>query len=302
MVTIIEYSKTKTHLERQHDRSKARSHAAAFAHHRRRSSTPPKLCTQVQSVRPVQELRSLAFFRERTSVQWPGWSDSEFWSSIVPCVASSYPHVFQSLGAIADYHEALETGDPARRRLSVTQGYRAIATMNTGHSSTPMSVILVSCMITAALSGIVNDHIFFQALKTQFGLLEDITDDEFSLIPLLKRQRSRICQMLDPLSVLRLGAVEDSVPIITAFQTLLQARDCLEQVLNNAAHQVKSGRPLNKSHLADWLTAFNDLRSQVTFTGWLGLRAAYGMSLVQVETLCKHPCSMVGGLLVHTKG
>lgn len=287
IIIIEEVSKTKTDHERQLDRSKARSHAASFAHHRRRSSASPKLYRQIRSARPKQQLRSLAFFRERTSVQWPGWSDSEFWTSLAPCIAASYPHVFQTLSAIADYHQALETDDSELRRLSVAQGHRAIASMNTGYLCTPMSVIMVSCMITAALSALVNDHIFHQALKTLFGLLEGNTDDELGLISLIKRQRSRICQMLDPLTVLREGTVAESTPLIITFQTLEQARETLEQVLNTAARQMKSGGSLCESAITDWLATFETLRHRVDETGWLGLRAAYGMSLIQIETLCK---------------
>ena len=287
IIIIEEVSKNKTDHERRLDRSKARSHAASFAHHRRRSSASPKLYRQIQSARPKQQLRSLAFFRERTSIQWPGWSDSEFWTSLAPCIAASYPHVFQTLGAIADYHQALETDDSELRRLSVAQGHRAIATMNTGYLCTPMSVIMVSCMITAALSALVNDHIFHQALKTLFGLLEGNADDELGLMSLIKRQRSRICQMLDPLTVLREGTVADSTPFDITFQTLSHARESLEQVLNHAARQMKSGKPLCRSALTEWLTAFEALRDRVDDTSWLGLRAAYRMSLVQIETLCK---------------
>ena len=298
IIIIEEVSKNKTEHERQLDRSKARSHAASFAHHRRRSSASPKLYRQIHSARPKQQLRSLAFFRERTSLQWPGWSDGEFWTSLAPCIAASYPHVFQGLSAIADYHQALETDDSELRRLSVAQGHQAIASMNTDYLCTPTSVIIVSCMITAALFALVNDHIFHQALKTLFGLLEGNAYDEFSLISLVKRQRSRICQMLDPLTVLREGTVTDSTPFKITFQTLPQARDSLERVLNDGARQMKSGRPLCKSAITDWLATFEALRHRVDDTGWLGLRAAYGMSLVQIETLCKARCRLPSCLFV----
>lgn len=246
--------------EKEVERSKIRSHAATVSHMRSHRVVPSAAIPSPQS---KHELRSLAFFKERTAVEWSGWTDQSFWRSLAPSVASTYPSVSLAMVAIGAYHESLETGNAKLRAFSVAQGYKSIKWINEHHSSTTACVLMTHCMITSAFSALLNDHLYYQAIQTQFSLIGGVKRDEFGLVQLLKRQRSRHCQMIDPLPLLREAIIANSDPVIYKFQNLLDARRILEQVLNRVASQAKSNVPMDKSLLETWKTHFGELQHKV---------------------------------------
>ena len=51
------------------------------------------------------ELRSLAFFRERTALQIDSFFPSAFWGVLVPQIAHREPSIRHALIALSDFHE-----------------------------------------------------------------------------------------------------------------------------------------------------------------------------------------------------
>ena len=282
MFTFIEEPSTaKSNKERHVRLSKARAHAALAGYRRRYQHDP---WAHLSYNRPSQQLRSLAFYRERTSVEWSGWSDAYFWNVHAPQFAAVYPSVSQALDAIALFHESTVTSNADTRSLSVTRGQQAITRLVRAHSSTPMTVILAQAVIHTSLAALFNDIVHNEAVKSQFALLDSVTEDDY-IASLLKRQRSLQCQMNDPRPLLRQAVIQQSQPFNKHFDTLEGARDSLEGVLNSLASQSKSAIPIDKAQLREWQFAFDQLRTKVNYSAWLGLKSACGMSVITIETL-----------------
>lgn len=282
MFTFIEEPSTARSKQERHLRlSKARSHAALAGYRRRYLHDP---WAHISSNRPTRELRSLAFYRERTSVEWSSWSDAYFWKVHALQLAAAYPSVSEALDAIALFHESTITGNADTRSLSVVRGQQAITRLVKTHASTPMTVILAQTVIHTSLGALFNDIVHNEAVKTQFALLDSVADDDY-VASLLKRQRSLQCQMHDPRLLLSQAAIQQPQPFNKHFDTLESARESLEGVLNNLARQSKSAIPIDKTQLEEWQLVFDQLRTKVNHTAWLGLKGACGMAVITVETL-----------------
>ena len=125
-----------------------------------------------------------------------------------------------------------------------------------------------------------------QASRLQYSFDGTDTGDDIGVLSLIKHNRSRWLQFLDPLYSLRTAKLPpSSTPSITVFLDLREARDTLIQVLNKVAREAQLRIPLDLFLLNRWRKAFDRLRSTESYVSWIGLRAAYGMALVQIETL-----------------
>ena len=77
---------------------------------------------------------------------------------------------------------------------------------------------------------------YLRCLKSEFVLIDIPGDDSFDQKSLIRRHRCRMCQLCDPLPLLRETNMKNSEPINLSFNSLTQARECLESVLETAAY------------------------------------------------------------------
>lgn len=149
------------------------------------------------------------------------------------------------------------------------------------------TALLAHSIIVTQISGFINISSFLQSLRIQCSFIDTIGFDEFNLTGLSKRVLSRQCQVLDPLPLLR----EASIPWpartsdLGPFNTLCQARESLEGVLNTAAFQVKSGNVIDPTLLDTWQANFTKLRDSSDDALWLTIKASYGMAKIMIETM-----------------
>ena len=115
------------------------------------------------------EGRSLQFFRERTSVEWSGWCDRRFWTSLVPQAAASYPALKHAMISLSAYHESLEvqseSDSSAFRELSVRQGNKALACFRESYDQMPLAAILCFYIVMTEFSAILGIMLYLQTQK-----------------------------------------------------------------------------------------------------------------------------------------
>ena len=202
-------------------------------------------------------------------------------------MAASHPVLRDSLVALAVHHEGLETNNPDFLSWSVAKATKNIAWINQHYDTVPRNILLAYCIIATQLSGLMSRGTFLQSLRTQSTFVDGTGVDNRGLEPLCRRILSRQCQILDPLPLLR----EASLPVpplgctLTQCESLAQAQVSLENALNIVAAQVKSGAIADFPLLQEWLINFTSLRDHCHYPSWLTLKAAYGMSIIQIETM-----------------
>ena len=72
---------------------------------------------------------------------------------------------------------------------------------------------------------------------------------------------------------------------VAQFDSLSEARESLEQVLNTLAFQIKSQTYPDRNPLIWWLGNFMRLRERSDFLAWRVLKVAYEMSVIQIDML-----------------
>ena len=282
LIIVEEPSRKKTRREKELQQSRVRAHVATVTH---RSRIPHDVYARILPTRPVRELRALAFYHERTSREWAGWNDASLWTEAIPQAAVTFPMMYHSLIALASFHESLEVQNQALKKFSITQGQMCITWFNEHHHDVPLSVVLMHSLIITELSGLMNDRTYQQAVKAQNALIGDDGEDEHYLKTMMRRQRSRQCQLISPLPLLRQAKIPKPGLIKYEFDNLWQARESLEGTLNTIANQVKSDLPVQSFLLHVWLKAFMLLRNTSEHISWLSLRAGYSLAIVQIETM-----------------
>ena len=271
--------------------AKVRSHAATVSHRVRKQHDP---FSYPRSPEPVYELRALAFYHRRTSKEWSSWSDSALWVSIAPMLAANYAGFHHGIVALGAAHEFLEKGDAGLQALSVSKAQACIAWCNDNYWTTSNSILLafsvllteLTCLVSrTALSRLISSGSYQQAIKAEDQLVDVEADDNFCLKPLLKRRRSRLCQLCNPLPLLRTGIVKQPVSVDVCFNTIQQARDSLESILNSLARQVKAGAPVDHALHQGWLHSLNKLKTKSNDVTWKALKVAYLISVIQIATM-----------------
>lgn len=202
-------------------------------------------------------------------------------------IASEYPILNHSLTALAAYHEGIESNDRDLKAFSITEAGKAIAWVNQHHDAVPSTLLITHSIIVTQISGFVNVSSFLKSLRIQCSLVGFLDVDDFNLTPLSKRLLSRQCQVLSPLPLLRQAYIPScpDVSIPVRFETIDQARQSLEDVLNTVASQVKSGHAADSCLLNKWQTSFHEIQSRCERSLWLTLNASYGMARIQIETM-----------------
>ena len=240
----------------------------------------------ISSQQSPSELRSLHFYREKTSVEWSGWCDSYFWTELVPAIAQDYEAVSFALTALAAGHESLEVDNANLRRFSIVQAGKSITWMNEHQHDVSWPVWITHCIVVAQLAALVHAQSYWKILKVLDDNLQSIKTDEYRLRGLVKRLLSQHCQQMDPLPSLQKWTPVEGTPIpsMPDFASLPEAREYLEKVLNTVVFQIKNDRHDGRDLLSWWLTNFMRLRDRCDILGWKVLKAAYGMSVVQINT------------------
>ena len=283
LIIVEEPSRKKTRHEKELLKSIVSAHVATVTH---RSRRPHDVYARILPTRPVRELRALAFYHERTSLEWAGWNDARLWTEAIPQAAATFPMMYHSLIGLASFHESFEMPNQALKKFSIAQAQMCITWFNEHHHDVPLSVVMMVSVIITELSGLMNDRTHQQAIKAQNALIDHGEADEHYLKTLMRRQRSRHCQLISPLPLLRQAKIiPSSGPIRFNFDDLWQARESLEGILNTIAHQVKSDMPVQSSLLHHWLQSFVLLRDTSDKVSWLALRAGYSLAIVQIETM-----------------
>ena len=241
----------------------------------------------MSSRQSLSQLRSLQFYRERTSAEWSGWCDIHFWQELVPAVALECEAVNYALTALATAHEGLESNDAQLQHLCLVQASKSIGWMNEHQHDFSWPVWVTHCILLAEFTALVNPRFYFRCLRVLVDILHSMRWDEYHLRPLLERICGQHCQQLDPFPSLRKWSPAEPKPIpsILEFRTLSEARNNLENVLNTLVFQIKNRICVDRYLLSRWLKHFLQLEGQCDTLGWKILKAAYGMSIVQIETL-----------------
>lgn len=240
----------------------------------------------VSSRQSSSELRSLRFYREKTSVEWSGWYDNYFWTELVPAIAQDYEAVSFALTALAAGHESLEVDNAHLRRFCIAQAGKSITWMNDHQHDVSWPVWITQCIIVAQLAALVHAQTYARCLKVLDDILRSMKTDEYCLRGLVQRIVSQHCQQMDPLPSLRKWTPVEGSPILSMpdFASLPEAREYLEKVLNTVVFQIKNHRHVERDLLSWWLTSFLRLQDRCDILGWKVLKAAYGMSVVQINT------------------
>ena len=276
-----------------------------------------------------QELRFLQFFREKTAVEWSGWHDTEFWHRIAPQLARSHPvvkHALVSLGAFRASFEAEDAGTRDKNRaLSLRQAAKSIAGFNRDYEIMSMTAIFISSIALTAMASCIDIFTFLHTMRVEFQLMDQVRSQMIEgvstltrtdrhiitnyLEPLIERQRSREGRILDSLYALSVAPATSfyvsQVPNVpTVFNTLWQARQTLEELLQWTTYTVKTQNcpvneiPSDAEYLVHrWLHALESLHQRTSLTedqtcSWLALRASCRMAVMMIRTMSS-PTEMV---------
>ncbi|KAL2429115.1 hypothetical protein ABEF95_013326 [Exophiala dermatitidis] len=206
-------------------------------------------------VRP-EELRSLVFYCQRTAPEWSGWRDASFWNKLILQACRSNRSILHGLVALGAFHESCEIDEASNlQHLALCQCIKATREA----CEHPISDIaaLISCILFICLQNLQNSHSAYQLLTSGHSLVSDIderlasgtlvlSDSEVMVLnktlrPIIERLRMRFCSIVDIPSALALHVMtrqqtaERGSPLPetpASFQTLLEARNKLEQIVD----------------------------------------------------------------------
>ena len=270
-----------------------------------------------------REGRSFHFFLERTSIEWSGWLDRDFWSILVPQAAASCPAARHALMCLGAYHESLEAwqqGDRARcaacKDFSVQQGNKALACFRQDYDDLPLAMILCCYIILNEFTANLDHPIHLQTRKAQYEIMNEVrrlrdqstrqmsNSDMYYistyLEPLVDKQSSKGAQFINPLFCLRMTPssdfyVEHNTTLPHTFDTLWHARQTLEFLLNSAtyAHKTSVSKSLPakfRAQFEQWLIRLQKFRdasnlSETDLCSWQLLKAASKICFMMIETV-----------------
>ncbi|KAK5065363.1 hypothetical protein LTR84_001201 [Exophiala bonariae] len=237
------------------------------------------------------ELRSLAFFCQRTAPEWSGWRDASFWNKLILQACHLNRSILHGVVALGALHESSEIDGESDERSSLQD----IALHQSSKASrlaveTAVSDIstLISCIIFICMQNLQDSHTAYQLLKTGHSLISDIdrrllsgelilAESEKTVLnsflrPIIERLRMRFCCIVDVPSALAISAalrkskmeVPLSLPSIpTVFSSLLEARNKLELIIEWAQENVDPSKLSLQGHsqtqnlLSMWIDALD---------------------------------------------
>lgn len=231
---------------------------------RSRKKSKEKATTAPLSMRPltyawsnsclgIAERRSLAFFQSRTSQDFSGWLDYDFWNVLVLQLAQQSTAITQSLIALAALHESIDYRSQSYdsinhlERLSRVQSSKAIEAAK--RPDLTYLEALTSCLVILCYQSLQQCPYAFRLLKAGCKMLEefdrqvdrqDAMTVELRIKPLFKRLQCRICGIGDALVSLRMSQqhsekpsrlASSSTPLIsTSFENLHEAQAALRSI------------------------------------------------------------------------
>ena len=257
-----------------------------------RHSAKTRSCASLTLSRPhlrlhqnYQEGRSFQFYLERTSLECSGWHDYEFWTHYVPQAAASHSPLRHAIIALGAYHESQEALSPSTGTdclaLCIEQGNKALECLRRNHEQMSLAAILCCYIIMTESAAALGHPADIQTQMVLCDMMDGFriqqakypncasAGDQYYIFtylePLIEKQRSRAGHIIDPLHSLRNTCqshfyVRDLPPTPESFDTLSQARQSLESLLNWTTYAVKTG-----SFAADQLPR----ESEVWFEQWL---------------------------------
>nr|POE51670.1 hypothetical protein CFP56_25877 [Quercus suber] len=275
-----------------------------------------------QGFRP-EERSSLAFFQLRTSRDWAGWQDAPFWSALVLPLSHQSRAVANSLIALSALHESKEVNDECYRTrlrcMSISHSGKMVQEL-AGSNLTYFEAI-VSCVIVLCFQNIHGHRKSFRLLRSGLQLLEQrknhVSKDEEDSIqrhikPVFDLLHCRICRMGDLASSIVIsvrnqqGQTVDhhrtSIPTIPAtFKTMLEARDCLQSILD-WGHDAAGSYYLHKSSNADFAQSLQHLRKkwETALRLYSEDKAGTEMMTVDRSTGLLRAACIVGTILLQT--
>ncbi|KAL2414136.1 hypothetical protein ABEF95_003156 [Exophiala dermatitidis] len=220
-------------------------------------------------VRP-EELRSLAFYCQRTAPEWSGWRDASFWNKLILQACRSNQAILHGLVALGALHESSEVSEVGEasdlQHLALHQCIKA--TREACEHAISDIAALISCILFICLQNLQNSHSAYQLLTSGHSLVSDmderlasgtlvLTDSEVTVLnktlrPIIERLRMRFCSIVDIPSALALHVMtrqqtaEHGSPLpetLASFKTLLQARNKLEEIVDWAEQNVHPSLP-----------------------------------------------------------
>lgn len=255
-------------------------------------SLPPPITSLTNTT--SAESRSLAFFREKTAIEWPSWHDAEFWRVLAPQACYAYPCVKHAIASIGAYHEGLTTDvddeDTFERHkeFSFAQSKKALACLSRDYETMPISAILAAYTAIAAASTYMHDTLYWQAIRMQCNIIDSIRANQYVLSqsekmyithylePIIERQRSKAGQYIDLVYCLHMTPathfyVPTPIRMPSTFQSLYHAESHLEDFLSHTTYltKVQNLPPLTipdecTTLHSSWLAALDALHSTLT--------------------------------------
>ena len=259
------------------------------------------------------EARCLDFFRHKTIVDGAGWADIPFWYLALR-LAPSQPSIFHALVSLSCAHESLSLTDKDQKKRVKAASWRnsnqAVRLAREYHSDRSMPMLLVLSVIFASTQMFEDVHVAHLHLTSGLKLIQEAerrlnawSAGEREVILLVRELFDRYHSRLMLVSGARTGfdelhlAAEEPPPcIVEEFQSLFQARSCLEQICSWAVNRPKDPRSstyikqqtklLNKR----WLHALDrfSARSELGSGSWRILnllRASQIISSILIATI-----------------
>lgn len=287
-----------------------------------RLTLPPvmAICTNMTSA----ESRSLAFFRVKTSIEWPAWYDAEFWRVLAPQACYTYPSIKHAIASIGAYHQGLVTDTEdeeafeRHKEFSFAQSKKALACLSRDYETMPISAILASYTAIAAASTYMHDTLYWQAIRMQCNILDSIRANDIPLSqsesayissylePIVERQRSKAGQYIDLVYCLSNTPashfyVAKSISMPSIFQSLYHAESYLEDLLHHSTYLTKIYN-LPPLMIPDeciilhnaWITALDAFKSTLTplspdSISASILRSCANMGIMMIKTMNADP-------------
>lgn len=272
------------------------------------------------------EIRSLAFFCQRTAPEWSGWRDASFWNKLILQACHLNRSILHGVVALGALHESSEIDGESDERSNLQDmalHQSSKATRLAVETAVSEISTLISCIIFICMQNLQDSHTAYQLLKTGHSLISDIdrrllagdlilSDSEKTVLnnflrPIIERLRMRFCCIVDVPSALAISAalkkskIEIRLPlptIPTLFTSLLEARNNLESIIEWAQENVEPST----------LAPDGDSQAQVLLSAWVAALDRTGTStlerydaLISSKKLLKS-AALVASILFDTLG
>lgn len=214
------------------------------------------------------EGRSLQFFKEKASLKWCGWSDTEFWNNLALQIAEVEPSARCALVSIGAFHEASELAisDPRTedyQRFAFQQNTQALTHLAADHSGLSLLALVSIYIMLSGINVFTQDTAYLEVVRQIAGMREQLQSPRMRLPedtrscfleylePIISQQLSALSQSIDMIWCLRRRPMTEFVTTVleipNRFVSVNEARNILQRLLNWTTYLTKILKlPANK--------------------------------------------------------